>query len=65
MNQLHSYILEIPYFKEVVIMATNCDSCGHRTNEIKSGAGVEPRGVKIEVTVSSREDFSRDLLKVI
>ncbi|CAH1408046.1 unnamed protein product [Nezara viridula] len=56
-------LTKIPYFKEVVIMATNCDSCGHRTNEIKSGAGVEPRGVKIEVTVSSREDFSRDLLK--
>lgn len=56
-------LTKIPYFKEVIIMATNCESCGHRTNEIKSGAGVEPRGVKIEVTVSSREDFSRDLLK--
>ncbi|XP_014287823.1 zinc finger protein ZPR1 [Halyomorpha halys] len=56
-------LTKIPYFKEVVIMATNCDSCGYRTNEIKSGAGMEPRGVKIEVTVSSREDFSRDLLK--
>ncbi|KAH0623368.1 hypothetical protein JD844_031638 [Phrynosoma platyrhinos] len=26
-------ISEIPHFKEVIIMATNCDACGHRTNE--------------------------------
>ncbi|XP_076644488.1 zinc finger protein Zpr1 [Halictus rubicundus] len=53
----------IPHFKEVVIMATVCESCGHRTNEVKSGGGIEPRGVKIEVTVAGKEDFSRDLLK--
>ncbi|XP_076761395.1 zinc finger protein Zpr1 [Xylocopa sonorina] len=53
----------IPHFKEVVIMATVCESCGHRTNEVKSGGGIEPLGVKIEVTVAGKEDFSRDLLK--
>ncbi|OXB62388.1 hypothetical protein ASZ78_009454 [Callipepla squamata] len=26
-------LVQIPHFKEVIIMATNCDSCGHRTNE--------------------------------
>lgn len=44
-------------------MATLCESCGHRTNEVKSGGGIEPQGVRIEVTVTGREDFSRDLLK--
>ncbi|KAI5740663.1 hypothetical protein M8J76_005967 [Diaphorina citri] len=53
----------IPYFKEVVIMATTCDTCGHRTSEVKSGGGIEPKGVKIEVFVSQAEDFSRDVLK--
>ncbi|XP_076294070.1 zinc finger protein Zpr1 [Lasioglossum baleicum] len=53
----------IPHFKEVVIMATVCESCGHRTNEVKSGGGIEPQGVKIEVTVAGKEDFSRDVLK--
>lgn len=53
----------IPHFKEVVIMATVCESCGHRTNEVKSGGGIEPLGVKIEVTVAGKEDFTRDLLK--
>lgn len=53
----------IPHFKEVVIMATVCESCGHRTNEVKSGGGIEPEGVKIEVTVAGKDDFNRDLLK--
>ena len=45
-------------------MATNCDSCGHRTNEVKSGGGIEPKGIRIEVKVQDKEDFSRDVLKV-
>uniref|UniRef100_A0A8D8R8Z7 Zinc finger protein ZPR1 n=2 Tax=Cacopsylla melanoneura TaxID=428564 RepID=A0A8D8R8Z7_9HEMI len=53
----------IPHFKEVIIMATTCDACGNRTNEVKSGGGIEPKGIKIEVCVSQPEDFSRDVLK--
>ncbi|XP_026746095.1 zinc finger protein ZPR1-like [Trichoplusia ni] len=53
----------IPHFKEVIIMATSCDYCGHRTNEVKSGGGVEEKGVRIEVRVAGPQDFSRDLLK--
>lgn len=53
----------IPHFKEVVIMATVCDICGHRTNEVKSGSGIEPEGIKIEVKINDKEDFSRDVLK--
>lgn len=56
-------LTNIPHFKEVVIMATLCESCGHRTNEVKSGSGIEPQGVRIEVTITGRADFSRDLLK--
>lgn len=44
-------------------MATNCDACGHRTNEVKSGSGIEPEGIKIEVLVKGKDDFSRDVLK--
>lgn len=56
-------LTNIPHFKEVVIMATLCESCGHRTNEVKSGGGIEPKGVRIEVRVAGKKDFSRDLLK--
>lgn len=44
-------------------MATLCESCGHRTNEVKSGSGIEDQGVRIEVTVTGKDDFDRDLLK--
>jgi len=30
---------------------------------VKSGSGIEPQGVRIEVTITGKEDFSRDLLK--
>ncbi|XP_011306531.1 zinc finger protein ZPR1 [Fopius arisanus] len=53
----------IPHFKEVVIMATTCDECGHKTNEVKSGSGIEPEGIRIQVQVTGTEDFSRDVLK--
>ncbi|XP_013141327.1 PREDICTED: zinc finger protein ZPR1 [Papilio polytes] len=57
-------VTNIPHFKQVVIMATVCDACGHRTNEVKSGGGIEDKGVKFEVRIASRDDFSRDVLKV-
>ncbi|KAJ8941932.1 hypothetical protein NQ318_013265 [Aromia moschata] len=53
----------IPHFKEVIIMATICDRCGLKTNEVKSGGGIEPKGIRIEVDIKEKDDFSRDLLK--
>lgn len=53
----------IPYFKEVVIMATVCDACGAKTNEVKAGGGIEPKGKKITLKVTDPTDMSRDVLK--
>ncbi|XP_058488323.1 zinc finger protein ZPR1 [Solea solea] len=56
-------LVQIPHFKEVVIMATNCDSCGHRTNEVKSGGATEELGTKITLHITDPSDMTRDLLK--
>ncbi|XP_035007459.1 zinc finger protein ZPR1 [Hippoglossus stenolepis] len=56
-------LVQIPHFKEVIIMATNCDSCGHRTNEVKSGGATEDQGTKITLHITDPSDMSRDLLK--
>ncbi|XP_054853282.1 zinc finger protein ZPR1 [Eublepharis macularius] len=56
-------VVQIPHFKEVVIMATNCEACGHRTNEVKSGGAIEPLGTKITLHVTDPSDMTRDLLK--
>lgn len=45
-------------------MATNCDNCGHRSNEVKSGAGISEYGTKIELQLTDPSDLSRDILKV-
>ncbi|XP_071350694.1 zinc finger protein ZPR1 [Trachinotus anak] len=56
-------LVQIPHFKEVVIMATNCDSCGHRTNEVKSGGATEELGTKISLHITDPSDMTRDVLK--
>lgn len=61
--QTNMKLTKIPNFKEVVIMATTCDSCGHRTNEVKSGSGMEPKGQRIKLEITEITDLNRDLLK--
>ncbi|XP_063799355.1 zinc finger protein ZPR1 [Pseudophryne corroboree] len=56
-------LVQIPHFKEVVIMATNCDVCSHRTNEVKSGGAIEPLGTRITLHITDPSDLTRDILK--
>lgn len=56
-------LVEIPHFREVIIMATCCDHCGYKTNEVKSGGAVSSCGRKIVLMVTSEEDLNRDILK--
>ena len=46
-------------------MSTNCDICGYRDNEVKSGSAISEKGRRITLKVEDREDLSRDILKVI
>ncbi|XP_060016418.1 zinc finger protein ZPR1 isoform X2 [Lagenorhynchus albirostris] len=62
--QTNMKLVQIPHFKEVIIMATNCENCGHRTNEVKSGGAVEPLGTRITFYITDPSDMTRDLLKV-
>lgn len=45
-------------------MATVCDACGHKDNEVKGGSGIEPKGTKITLKITDPSDMSRDVLKV-
>ncbi|KLO11522.1 zf-ZPR1-domain-containing protein [Schizopora paradoxa] len=53
----------IPYFKDIIIMSTNCDKCGYRDNEVKSGSAISEKGKRITLKVEDSEDLSRDILK--
>lgn len=59
----HVQKLHIPHFKEVFVWATLCDHCGYRSNEIKTGGEVPDKARRLTVSVESREDLSRDILK--
>ncbi len=45
-------------------MATNCDSCGHKTNEVKPGSGIEDKGVRITFKINDENDYNKDVIKV-
>jgi len=45
-------------------MSTNCEDCGYRDNEVKSGPAISEKGKRIALRCESRDDLSRDLLKV-
>ena len=53
----------IPYFKEVFLWGTNCDHCGYRTSDVKTGGEVPEKGKKITLKVENEVDLSRDILK--
>ncbi|SNX87655.1 probable ZPR1 - protein binds to translation elongation factor eEF-1 [Melanopsichium pennsylvanicum] len=55
--------VNIPYFKDILIMSTNCDNCGYKDNEVKSGSAISEQGRKLTLRVQDQEDLSRDILK--
>ena len=55
--------VSIPYFKEVLLMATSCEVCGYRSNEIKSAKGISEKGIRYELKMTCEADLTRDILK--
>lgn len=55
--------VNIPYFKEIIIMSTNCVHCGYKDNEIKSGGAIPKLAKRITLKVEDAEDLTRDILK--
>lgn len=62
-SETRMHLIEIPYFKEVLIMASSCDLCGYKTNEVKSSGALSEKGKRIVLKLTSIEDVSRDILK--
>lgn len=62
-SETNMKLINIPHFKDVVIMATTCEACGYRDNEVKGGGGIEEKGHRITLAIEGRDDMSRDMLK--
>ncbi|KAH3685334.1 hypothetical protein WICPIJ_003686 [Wickerhamomyces pijperi] len=59
----HMKIVNIPHFKDVIIMSTVCLECGYKSNEVKTGGAIPDKGRKITLIVDDAEDLARDILK--
>jgi zinc finger protein len=56
-------MVDIPHFRQVVIMNTTCDDCGYKSNDVKTGGEIPDKGKKVTLRVKTAEDLARDILK--
>lgn len=62
--ETHMKPVNIPHFKEVIIMSTVCDHCGYKSNEVRTGGEIPVKGKKITLFCDEPvEDLKRDILK--
>lgn len=61
--ETHMKTVNIPHFKDVIIMSTVCDHCGYKSNEVKTGGAIPALGRRITLKVTDPEDLARDILK--
>lgn len=59
----HMKMVDIPHFKQVVLMSTVCDACGYKSNDVKTGGAIPEKGSRITLQVKTQEDLARDILK--
>lgn len=59
----HMKPVVIPHFKEVIIMSTNCEHCGYKSNEVKTGGAIPSQGRRVTLKVEEPDDLARDILK--
>lgn len=61
--ETHMKSVNIPHFKDVIIMSTVCDHCGYKSNEVKTGGEIPAMGRRITLKVTDPDDLARDILK--
>lgn len=59
----HMKMVDIPHFKQVILMSTLCDHCGYRSNDVKTGGEIPLQGRRITLEVKNDVDLARDILK--
>jgi zinc finger protein len=56
--------VSIPHFKSVFIYAHECDTCGHRSNEVRTGGSIAEKGLRFTLKLSAESEWQgRDCLK--
>lgn len=56
-------VMNVPHFKEVIIMALTCENCGYKSNEVKGGGEIASHGTRITLQIQTTRDMSRGVVK--
>ena len=56
-------LTKIPYFREVIIMAFECEECGYANSEVTFGGSICEKGCRITLHVTSINDCNRQIIK--
>lgn len=56
-------IANVPFFKEIIIMAFCCEHCGYRNTDIKHGGGISDKATRIVFNLEKPSDMNRDVFK--
>jgi len=56
-------VMNIPHFKEVIIMSLTCEKCGYKSNEVKGGGEIASHGTRITLRAETTCDMSRGVVK--
>uniref|UniRef100_A0A915CTF2 Zinc finger ZPR1-type domain-containing protein n=1 Tax=Ditylenchus dipsaci TaxID=166011 RepID=A0A915CTF2_9BILA len=54
---------DIPFFQTVIIICTHCESCGYKSNDVKSGGETKDLGCRLSLKIEEEIDLARDVLK--
>lgn len=60
---MKSCTLHIPHFKEIVLMAFNCETCMYHNAEVMVSGAISQKARKISLYVDSQADLNRELIK--
>lgn len=48
-------LTKIPFFKEIIIMAFDCEHCGYKNSEVQAGQELSDTGIHFELKVNSQK----------
>ena len=60
---METCVVDIPHFKEAIIMSATCEECGYKSNEVKGSGEIKSHGTKIALRVETINDMSRHVVK--
>lgn len=55
-------LTRIPFFRDIILMAFECDECGFRSSEVQS-ASMQDKGCRFECRIENTRDMNRQLVK--